>query len=265
MSENLKDLELRYGDRAAEYKRWWTPALVSFARPLLERIPVEPGARAIDLGGGVGAFGSLLRRRGAEVIDVDASIGMLRRAPKTHGRVGADVTRTPLGDRCADIVVSTFVLQHISKPRRLLDEAARVARRGGTVATATWGADRAGDPAQIVASMLKRAHVPEDPLKAVPTYHALVDTPAKMTRLARAAGLDVIEAGVAQGAHAFTPETFIGFVGGMGVIRRRLMRLPDRKRAAVLRAIERELRKLPPDRLVYRPDVVYLVARRPKR
>jgi SAM-dependent methyltransferase len=258
-------LELRYGDRANEYKRWWAPVLLTFARPLLDALDVEPGTRALDLGAGVGAFASRLRTRGADVTCVDGSTGMLRRAPRTMDRVAGDVVRLPFRDRTFDLVTSSFVFQHIGSSRALVREAARVLVRGGTLGSVTWGARQTGDPSEIALRVLERMHVPDDPLTSMPTYHHRYDAPHKMRRLARDAGLVVERCWIEERAHAFTAESFLGFVTGMGVVRRRLLRLPERRRARAIEAIARALRGIEPDRLVYQPDVVYLIARRPQR
>lgn len=91
---------------------------------------LDGGRRVLDAGVGTGRFAAPLMARGFEVIGVDLSLAMMRRArPKgiVH-LVRADVGRLPLRDRAVDVAFMAHVIQLITDPRPVLRELGRVAR-----------------------------------------------------------------------------------------------------------------------------------------
>jgi len=100
-------------------------------------IPDVEGKRVLDAGCGSGEYTNWLVERGAEVVAVDVSEGMLA---ETAERVGDDVElrqtdlTTPLefaDDEAFDGVVSGSVIDHIADWDRLFAEFARVLAPGG--------------------------------------------------------------------------------------------------------------------------------------
>ncbi len=126
MSPDL-DIE-KYAARHHQFLTDWLP-------PLLERIAV-PG-RIVDLGCGDGATIWALHRRGllgdiTWAVDlsstrVEAAISV---APGVIGVV-ADAASVPLEDGCADGVVCSQVVEHVSDEQALAAEIARLLRPGG--------------------------------------------------------------------------------------------------------------------------------------
>ena len=104
------------------------------------------GVSAVDAGAGTGAATAELLRRGARVVAVDLSAGMLRRVKKA-GRASADaiagnIVALPLRDAVADVAVAAFVLNHLPNPVDGLRELARVTRPSGWVLASTFGGQR---------------------------------------------------------------------------------------------------------------------------
>ena len=97
------------------------------------------GAVVADVGAGTGIAARQMRDRGAEVIAVEPSEGMLaelaQASPGVHG-VRGNGNALPLGDRCADFVTYAQAW-HWTDPRRAVPEYRRVLRSGGTFA-AWW-------------------------------------------------------------------------------------------------------------------------------
>jgi SAM-dependent methyltransferase len=106
---------------------------------------------AIDLGGGSGHFAQALRRAGGRCLLVErertalTSLVNLRASSLRHHvdpsvradlppeAVIADGYRLPIQDGALDLGVCSNVLEHVGSPWALVDELARVVRRGGIV------------------------------------------------------------------------------------------------------------------------------------
>lgn len=123
------------------------------------------GCRVLDLGCGEGRFSRMLAARGAEVVALDPTGPLIRRArersPGLAGHVRAVAERLPLADASVDLVVSYVMLIDVSGFREAIAEMARVLRPGGRIAVSNlsfmsvssgWVRDEEG----------KRVHYPVD-------------------------------------------------------------------------------------------------------
>lgn len=102
----------------------------------------------LDAGIGTGRFAVPLSKRGFEMIGIDLSIEMMRRAQGKGIRslVRADLQRLPFQDRSIDAAFMAHVLQLLPDPWPALRELGRVARRTVVVALPEWNEGRgAGD------------------------------------------------------------------------------------------------------------------------
>jgi len=95
--------------------------------------------RTLELGVGTGVVAVELRDRGRDVVGVDLSEPMLRRAQERLGaRVAlADVQRLPLADACVDDAYACWVLHLVSDVAATLAEIRRVLRPGGRLVVIT--------------------------------------------------------------------------------------------------------------------------------
>jgi ubiquinone/menaquinone biosynthesis C-methylase UbiE len=103
------------------------------------------GCRTIlDAGVGTGRFAVPLRARQFEIVGVDLSLGMMRRArAKGIARlVRADLRRLPLSDGSVDAAFLAHVLQLVPEPRPLLGELGRVTRSVVVALLPQWGEHR---------------------------------------------------------------------------------------------------------------------------
>lgn len=264
MTATRRALALRYGRIARAYRDHWAPVLLALADPVLARIPVEPGARALDVGAGVGTIGGSLVARGATVTGLDATEGMLRECDRRLARVCGDATRVPFAAGSFDAAVCTFVLQHVPFAGRVFGETARVLRPGGTLTTATWGASAAetGGPYDVMQRALDEAGAATDELGGMRTWHARVDAPAKVRRYARAAGFTHVEAWSEVRAYSWTVDSFLGWARSSGPFGRRLAATDPERRDRALAIAARGLGSLSEEDLVWTPEVVFLVAER---
>jgi malonyl-CoA O-methyltransferase len=118
---------------------------------LYERLEVvkAPPARVVDVGSGTGRLAARLKQRWprAELLCIDAALGMLRQARKRAGlfkplrRIAGDARALPLPDRSVDLVVSSLCLQWLDDPAPAFREFARVLRPGGWLLFTTFGPD----------------------------------------------------------------------------------------------------------------------------
>jgi SAM-dependent methyltransferase len=119
----------------AERLRAQAAAIWTREREALRRAGLVAGARLLDVGCGPG---SVLERLAADLgrvpSGVDLDQGFLRRARATAHVARADGAALPFADGSFDFVLLRLVLRHAPRRERLLAEAARVAREGGTIA-----------------------------------------------------------------------------------------------------------------------------------
>jgi ubiquinone/menaquinone biosynthesis C-methylase UbiE len=101
----------------------------------------------VELGCGTGRWLKRLEGVAKSLTGVDSSGAMLARArakcePSTL-LIQADCIRTLLPDNCADCVLSSFVLSHLSGLTQFVREATRIVRPGGAILISDLHPDRA--------------------------------------------------------------------------------------------------------------------------
>ena len=127
--------------RAESYHQGLSSITTRSIEPLLDAAGVAAGSRVLDLATGPGYAAGRAAARGAEAVGVDFSADMLALAAQLHPDVEfleADVTELPFPDESFDVVVSNFLMPHLSDLPAGVREAARVTRAGGRVAMTTW-------------------------------------------------------------------------------------------------------------------------------
>jgi ubiquinone/menaquinone biosynthesis C-methylase UbiE len=108
----------------------------------LSEVGFPPAARVLEVGSGTGAVTRLLARRPevAEAVGVDPSPVFVAKAGELAAGLGnasfaeGDGRALRFGDGDFDVVVCHTVLCHVPEPERVLAEAFRVLRPGGTLA-----------------------------------------------------------------------------------------------------------------------------------
>jgi 2-polyprenyl-6-hydroxyphenyl methylase/3-demethylubiquinone-9 3-methyltransferase len=117
-------------------------------RAIIDHIGPLDGRRVLDLGSGKGRFCRALAERGARVVALDISQGMLAEGTGVD-RVRASARRLPFRSASFDAMIAVEVLEHL--PRRAIDlvlgEVRRVLRAGGSLvvldkSVASWNARR---------------------------------------------------------------------------------------------------------------------------
>jgi SAM-dependent methyltransferase len=112
--------------RALQYA---TRLIVDHVHPLM---PSPPPSILLDLGCGYSnvLFSEWLSSA-AVVIGIDQRHEDVRRNPHLSFRVVGDIERSPLADSSVDVIVSSFVIEHVRDPLTLLKECRRVLKPNG--------------------------------------------------------------------------------------------------------------------------------------
>lgn len=186
----------------------------------------------LDVATGTGWTSRLLASRGVDVIGVDIADDLLAAARGLADRdrysiryqVG-DAEQLPFADGQFDGVVSTFGVMFASRPEVAARELARVCRRGGRVALATWA------PEGNVFGMFQvmRQYMPPPPAPAPPSPFAWGDR-ARVTELLGDAFDLAFEDGVTNYFEEDGETAWQRFVTGYGPTKMLAANLPDDQR-----------------------------------
>ncbi|MGZ5403071.1 MAG: methyltransferase domain-containing protein [Nocardioides sp.] len=118
---------------------------VPLSEHLVDLVGVEPGSRVLDVATGTGHAALAAARRSGVVVGIDYVPELLdiarRRATAENLEIDfaqADAEDLPYGDGAFDIVVSAIGVMFSADHQRAARELARVCRRGGRIAVASW-------------------------------------------------------------------------------------------------------------------------------
>lgn len=131
--ERKRELMMLYNETASVYDRRYEGIQKHKHRWILRYLPRRMGS-VLDVGCGSGLLLELLRPLSARLVGIDFSERMIRlareRVPEAR-LVLADAESLPFTDGSFDVVVSATVIQNAPSPERVLNEIARVLRKGG--------------------------------------------------------------------------------------------------------------------------------------
>jgi SAM-dependent methyltransferase len=129
------DRQKVYWESGHKFRTYDHPVVRFFAQQRIEQIggwlDFDKIANALDVGCGEGFSTHYMRQVVPDVCGMDRAKRMLQRHPlKRAGRVmEADAGRIPFPDNTFDLVYCWELLHHVSDPRAILLEMARVSRR----------------------------------------------------------------------------------------------------------------------------------------
>ncbi len=147
-----------FDDWPEAYDRWFTTPIGALVKKyegelIQDLLRPAQGEVILDAGCGTGGFTSDMVSSGSDVIGLDISLPMIRRArQKIRGRhfqvVAGDLLRLPFPENSFDKAVSVTTLEFIEDAAGAFQELFRVTRKGGCVVAATlnshspWAARR---------------------------------------------------------------------------------------------------------------------------
>lgn len=147
-----------WGARARE----WADFQESSFRPLYQAAYDAAGIRSaaavLDVGCGAGLALQVATEKGAKVSGLDAAAGLIEiareRSPGADVRIG-EIEELPFKEHAFDIVSGFNSFQYAANPVKALTEAKRVAKSGGHVVIAVWGAADKCELAGYIAALGK--------------------------------------------------------------------------------------------------------------
>jgi len=136
------------------------------AEKFVERLPIAPGMRVLDVACGTGNVALPLARAGAVVTGVDIATNLLVQGRERAAAEGlavkfdeGDAEQLPYADGSFDAVVTMFGAMFAPRPEVVASELARVLKPGGLLAMANW------NPSSFSGKMFKvgSMHAPPPP------------------------------------------------------------------------------------------------------
>lgn len=271
MSTELADRT--FGDA---FSRYWAPVIAPSARALLDRLDGtlsrDEAIDILDVGTGTGtlAIAALERWPQARVTAIDPSERMLELAREEAERRGRELgarlelltgygDELPAREASADLVISSFVIQLVDDRQQMVREISRVLRPGGTAAVVTWrGTRERFEPDRVVMRAFDelRIDVPDDPDDTRP-YASVREAEREFRR----AGFAEIDARIVLLEHSFSPDEYLA-VAENWFDRETFDELDEPMRARLHDLLERRLNGLAPAELLWRRELVSVVARR---
>lgn len=259
-------LAAEYTAASEAYARHWAPVIRPLASPVLDALPLGSARRVLDVGSGTGShLGDLERAApGAKVIGVDRSEGMLRIARRnaTCPLAVMDAANPALRPAAFDVATLIFMLFHMPDPPAALGAVRLALKLGGVVGVVTWGCDPGLPGLSIWAEELDAQGAGPDTRDASVMQHARMDSPQKLEELLLDAGFDTVRTWCDSFEHHWRRDELLALQLGCGAAARRLARLSAAAVSECRTRVESRLARLPDAALVYRPEVVYAVARR---
>ena len=151
-----------YDTYATGYAKRLDPTLAGAAERLAELAGAHPGMRLLDVATGTGTAARAAARRGASVVGVDRSPGMLAVARELSRELDlrhADVRSLPFDDGDFDAVTCGLSLSHFADRDRVLRSLLRVLCPGGRFVASAWG-EGSRLPTGVVGELLDRHGAP---------------------------------------------------------------------------------------------------------
>lgn len=175
-----------------KYDRWFTTPIGSLVKKyeselMLELLQPVSGETILDAGCGTGVFTLDILSAGTQIVGLDISFPMLRRAREKSGGypfypILGDIAALPFREGSFDKVVSVTAIEFIEDARSAVAELFRVTKKGGVIVVANlnnrspWAARRK-EAAKKEDSIFRKAHFRSpDELRSLAPVEGVVRT-----------------------------------------------------------------------------------------
>ena len=262
------------GGAAAAYADTFAPLCAGAHDALLVAAGLDgeatAGTRVLDVGTGTGTLAVRAAATGARVHAVDPDPEMIALAERSGARVDwsvAGLPSLPFEDGAFDVVLASFVVNHLPDPRQGLRELARVAAPSGRVALTIWPSGHTPQ-ARMWAAATDDAGVVVPPGTRLPAHLDLARTADGLADLLAGAGLAVVETRTVTWTHrAAADSLWRGAEAGIGGIGAVVSGLEPAARAALREAHDHHVQALvdpaDPARLRFATEALLAVGGRP--
>jgi ubiquinone/menaquinone biosynthesis C-methylase UbiE len=238
------DMRQAYDDSGDAWNDGPARVYRALAEPVLAAAGEVAGTDALDAGTGSGVLADELVRRGARVIGLDLSSGMLRRgASMRPPAVVADVRSLPLRAHSLDLATASFVLNHLEDPVSAVREFGRVLRPGGMLLATTFEGE-AAHPAKGIVDEVARSYGYSPPawyLAVKKGVQPLLGSAEAFADVGRAGSLGEVRVMRVPVAVALSPVELAGWRFGMAHLAPFVARLDPHDQAAMIALAEHRL------------------------
>jgi putative AdoMet-dependent methyltransferase len=176
-----------YDDDVLQPDFYYEESFAFVSRVLESRLKSLSGKRIADLGSGTGNYAARLRALGCDVVGVEPSAGMRRRAAEKWPDLpvlAGDLLAIPLEDGWVEAAITTFAVSHLSHAEKVeaFREVHRVVRSGGILVVVDVGFNGEPDLTRVE-SVLES----EGKRQQIPYYRAAyaIDVPRLVHGVAR--------------------------------------------------------------------------------
>jgi SAM-dependent methyltransferase len=187
---------------------------------------------------------------------------MLRRAPARFARIVMDSTRLALAAGSIDVIVTTFMFQHLEDPVGVLGSVRALLRGGGSMGLATWGTGETFPAMDVWDEELDRLGVPAAP-GPQPAGRERTNAVEKMVSALDEAGFVDATSESVEWRRMWELDEFVEWRGVLGPSGRRLSLLDPTERERVVDAARQRVVTAGPEALRHRDEVLLSVARSP--